>query len=246
MGHTLVIAECGSCHDNDIDKAYALIEAAKECGADVAKFQYWSDSQKLYDQRKLTDPKYLEFYKHYQMPNEWLPLLKKRCEATGIEFMSTVYLPEDCCTLMAYQKRVKIANYEYRYRDLVDMACGHFDDVVISIPFDRMAGMRVVRERVSYLWCIPLYPTRTKDLSLKLYDKEIYCGLSDHTMSFITGALAVARGASIVEKHVRSTDTDPHNPDFVHSLAMDDKQFFQSSCFAEYVSNVREAEVAIG
>lgn len=243
MGHTLVIAECGSCHDNDIDKAYALIDAATSCGANCCKFQYWSDAQKLYDQRKLTDPKYLEFYKHYQMPREWLGLLKHRCYNNGMEFMSTVYLPEDCATLAPYQDRVKIANYEMDQEALIFHARDTFRDVIVSVRSDRWATSRFSND-VFQLYCVPNYPTAIEGLKLPHFSCDE--GLSDHTTSLITGALAVARGATIVEKHIRIEETDDRNPDYEHSMIADNGNEVRPADFCTYVDNIREAEEALG
>ena len=56
------------------------------------------------------------------------------------------------------------------------------------------------------------------------------------------GALAVAAGATIIESHIRAEDTDPNNPDFLHSLSASPKALF---AYAEYVENLRLAEKAL-
>src|SRR5436190_12700439 len=91
---TLVIAEAGSCHDRNLQKAFALIDAAADAGADVCKFQWWSNPEKLADRRRVPDG-YRQIYRRYAFPAFWLGMMKSRCVDRGIEFMCTAYLPED-------------------------------------------------------------------------------------------------------------------------------------------------------
>ena len=39
MGRTLIIAEAGVNHNGSLERAKKLVEVAKECGADIIKFQ---------------------------------------------------------------------------------------------------------------------------------------------------------------------------------------------------------------
>ena len=45
MKKTLIIAEAGVNHNGDIKKAIKLVDAAKNCGADVIKFQTYSSNE---------------------------------------------------------------------------------------------------------------------------------------------------------------------------------------------------------
>lgn len=63
-------------------------------------------------------------------------------------------------------------------------------------------------------------------------------GLSDHSRHALTGALAVAAGATIVEAHLRLDDTPAENPDYAVA--------FSPSEFTQYVKNIRDAEVMLG
>ncbi|HZI76801.1 MAG TPA: N-acetylneuraminate synthase family protein, partial [Gemmatimonadales bacterium] len=104
-----MIAEAGSCHDGDIEKAYKLIKAAGEAGVDAVKFQFWSDAMLLATRRRA--PEYAAVYKKYQVPEVWLSWLQLACVASGVEFMSTVYLPGDIKFVDQYVKRHKIASF---------------------------------------------------------------------------------------------------------------------------------------
>ena len=248
MTHTLVIAELGSCHDGSLEKMKRLILAAKECGADVAKGQYWSSADRLADRRKVPDS-YREIYRRYQMPRDWLAYLAGYCESVGIEWMVTTYLPEDVATVAPFVKRFKVSSFEAG------------DDAFLSAyaPFDKpvmvSCGMRSGDEvwrlsdtcwslfrDVTLLHCVSSYPAPSSEMGLSVLrrglDDRMFDGLSDHSRQIDMGALAVAAGAEIIETHLRLDDTDPANPDYAVA--------FSSAEFAEYVRLIRRAEVIMG
>ena len=45
MKKTLIIAEAGVNHNGDLKKAIKLVDVAKDCGADIIKFQTFSSSE---------------------------------------------------------------------------------------------------------------------------------------------------------------------------------------------------------
>ena len=235
MGKTLVIAECGSSHDNDLAKAYRLIEAAKECGADVAKFQWTSNAEAMAQRRKSVGA--TEMYRKYlEKPLEWLQQLKLKCDEVGIEFMCTVYLMEDIEVIAPIVKRFKVSAFE---NDWVDFVNAHPSDREIIISRNKEGQVHWLGWPKRVLYCVSQYPTPVEELELERMRMTGADGLSDHTTSMLTGALAVAMGAGCVEKHIRLWDTDPKNPDYGHSLKADAGD---GRNFAEYVRNIRESE----
>jgi N,N'-diacetyllegionaminate synthase len=99
--------------------------------------------------------------------------------------------------------------------------------------------------RVYTLACVSAYPAPIDDLHLRRFrpsrDRHVpTCGLSDHSPAgeLLTGALAVAAGAMMLERHLRLDDTDPENPDAPHACS--------PAQFRGYVELVRLAERALG
>lgn len=233
---TAIIAECGSCHDGDIKKAYRLIDEARQAGADFAKFQFWSNPEGLYARRGINDPSVLEIYRRYRMPKEWLKRLRKYCDSVGIEFLCTTYLPDDCQRLREYQEITKIAAGEWHFKSLMDEAARNYKAVIASVPapmWDRRYECVPGGVRTILLYCVVKYPAQTDEVSMPFFRDDME-GFSDHTRSLLSGAVAVSRGAAVVEKHLRLPDTDRRNPDYPHSLTPDQ--------FRKYVDNIREAE----
>jgi N,N'-diacetyllegionaminate synthase len=252
-GTTLVIAEIGSNHDNDLSKAIALVDAASDAGANVVKIQYWSNPTLLADRRKVP-VHYREIYQHYAMPAHWLAKLREACTLKRIKFGITTYLPVDVPRTAAIADVLKIASFEAEARDLLDAhvqpVVNHYRPLIISLgmgahrqPYCQFNG----KER--YLHCVSAYPAPLEALNLaalwerprhlKTYEQEPD-GFSDHSdpAHTWTGALAVAAGATIIEAHLRLEDTDARNPDAPHAM--------NPQAFREYVRHIRFTERCVG
>lgn len=256
MSHTFIVAEAGSSHDNDLAKAYRLIEAAKECGADAVKFQWTSSGKKMGFRRGLNCAGYIHYL---EKPESWLYSLKQHADKVGIEFMCTAYLIEDIATIAPLVKRFKVSAFESEWKEFVE---AHGKDREVIVSRNTLPGMELqyTHQPYKYLYCVSQYPTPLEELHLsnlehyyhhdyEAHGVERYDGLSDHTTSTLTGALAVAAGATIIEKHIRLHDTSKDCPDYPHSLVADEFVEYADhtytkdvSAFWRYVSNIREAE----
>ena len=237
MEHAFVIAEVAGCHDGDQDKAARLIELAADIGSDACKFQWLSSPERLVERRGA--PEYLVAYRTLAFPRDWLPALKHLCDAARIEFMVTVYLPEDVDTIAPYVERFKVASFEGEIGDLSSALVRHRKPVLYS------TGMNMIQcpvgdgyQRIQRLHCVSAYPAPLDEMNLAVLREPSYVGLSDHSRHLWTGALAIAAGARVVEFHVRLQDTEPTNADFAVAFAPEEAR--------AYVANLRLAERMLG
>ena len=241
-----VIAEAGSSHDNDLQKAYRLIEAAKECGADAVKFQWTSNGLAMAHRRGLGMEAGINYVKWLEKPlKEWLGRLAFHCKEVGIEFMCSTFLVEDVIPISFLVKRFKISAYECEWAEFVYAHKDFGKPVIIS----KNPGQHLPDNTywADVLHCVSEYPTPLERLGLRNGMQESNCveGFSDHTGNVLAGAAAVAAGATIIEAHIRLHDTDKGNPDYGHSLtAWTSCDLFGSapSQFKEYVANIRTIE----
>jgi len=235
MSRTFVIAEAGSTHDNQLKTAHNLIDAAKACGADAVKWQFWSSSKALAARRKI--PQAEPIYAKYKLPVGWLQILSEHCQRVGIEFMCSTFLLEDIPTVAPYVTRFKISAFESEWEDFVNAHWDYAREVICSVnPGKWFFGNYYPR----LLHCISEYPTRLEDLKLSRISEFQLDGLSDHSTSVLSGACAVHQGATIIEKHIRLSGCDPLNPDYPHSLVADTEN--PEFSFKGYVDLIREAE----
>lgn len=265
MGRALVIAEFGSTWGCDIHTLKRLAKGARECGADVGKLQWTSDPWKMARRRNAGEDA-ARMYNHYlRYPLSLLEDAKKVIEDAGLEFMVTVYIPDDIAAIAPMVRRFKIAAAESQDALFImdhlkgpslkgGVWNGH--EVIISLNPGKEVPMHLdAPQCVKTLHCISLYPAPIETLKLGVHMPYVD-GFSDHTTSLVTGAAAVAMGGTIIEKHVRLYDTSEKNPDYGHSLIVDDRAACnlcegEQTCgneagyFGHYVDNIREAEKAI-
>jgi N,N'-diacetyllegionaminate synthase len=230
----MVIAEIGSAWrfgDRELRNAHQAIGIAKEAGADAVKFQFTSDPRKMEARRNVPSGT----YDILAWPASWIEYLHQVCEEAGIEFMCTVFLPEDVAILNPYVKRWKVASLERNAMDLIYAVRSTEKPIICSNGADE-SGMKKIR--TSALHCTVAYPAPLEDLNLQAIRSYAYDGYSDHSCDILTGALAVACGAEIVEAHFKLELTPDDNPDAGHSLW---PQFLKW-----YIENIRKAEVMLG
>src|SRR3989442_5495599 len=120
---TFVIAECGSSHDGDYNKARELVRAASWVGADAAKFQYVSDVDTLVYRRKAE--KYRDAYRVISFPAWWLKDLAVLCQDLGLEFMCTTYLTRDIAEVAPWVNWFKVASFEAGDRPFIEAPQPH-------------------------------------------------------------------------------------------------------------------------
>lgn len=108
--------------------------------------------------------------------------------------------------------------------------------------FESEAGQMALCQRVSLLHCTTQYPTPAEDVNLRAMDTlrqafGLPVGYSDHTRGGAISLAAVARGASVIEKHF-TLDRKLPGPDHEASL--------EPGELAALVAEVRAVEAALG
>jgi sialic acid synthase SpsE len=231
-----VIAEAGSNHYGNYDHAVRLIQAAKEAGADACKFQLFRLADILRDPTgagrpgECGDPK-------TELPPEWVPLLADVCREYRIDFLCTPFSAWAVEVLDPYVEMWKIGSFEWKRQDIWDAVLATDKPIICSTGRGRSQESEIA---YALLHCVSKYPCPESEMNLPWYgyldeQSRPFGGLSDHTLSTVIPALAVARGARIIEKHFRLDDTPPESPD--HSFALTPAQL------AEMVANIRLAEL---
>ena len=211
-----IIAEIGQNHNGDMGFARELIHAAKDHGADVAKFQ-------VYDAVALFPKEGNEWYEYNcktELSREQVNYLAEECEKAGIEFMASVFDVERIAWLEEVGvARYKIASRSIRDGALIDAVVATGKPVIASLgmwgepQFPRIES----RGGVAFLYCISKYPTPLSDLNFARVDFGTYGGFSDHTVGTYAAMAALARGARILEKHF-TLDKSMYGPDHAGSM----------------------------
>ena len=249
--NTFIIAEAGANHDRKIEQAFDLIDIAFNSGADAVKFQTYS-SETLYSKNTPDIAGYKnlnKLIKNIELPRSWQKDLKKYCDDVGIEFMSTPFDEKAVEELVDLGvKRLKISGFESTDFRFVEMVASAKLPLIVSLgigwPMNYLGKIFEVCEKygneLTLLHCNNAYPTPPEDINLGTIkslslDSRYKTGLSDHTMSPLTPALAVAAGAEVIEKHF-TVNRSLIGPDHPFSLEPDElKKMVEYIRFAEKV-----------
>ena len=123
-----IIAEIGWNHMGDMDLAKKLIISAAECGADICKFQTWSED-KLKSGSWDQDGR-REIYKKAQLSHDDHLLLKFVCETKSVKFLTSVFNVNDLEFLSRLNMdMVKIPSHEVHNKKLMSAVDGLFEIV---------------------------------------------------------------------------------------------------------------------
>lgn len=229
---TMIIAEIGSAWRFGSAPSVQMLDAvsiAKECGADAIKFQWVSNPRKMEQRRKVP----VGSYDILAWPIMFFPPVSEAAEELGIELMCTVFLPEDVKAMDPYVKRWKVASLERNNSELIRAMEDTGKPIIISC-----GASDAKRGPHANLHCTVSYPAPLEQLNLSVIERYGYEGYSDHSCNVLTGALAVACGAKIIEAHFKFSNTPEDNTDFNHSL--------YPWQLTEYIANIRQAERMLG
>jgi N-acetylneuraminate synthase len=221
-----VIAEMSGNHNQSLERALEIVEAAAKTGAHALKIQtYTPDTMTLdLDEREfhISDPKSLwagnSLYKLYgeaSTPWEWHKPIFDRARELGMIAFSTPFDDTSVDFLESLDVPCyKIASFENTDLPLIRRVAATGKPLIISTGMASIAELddtvKAAREAgckdLILLKCTSTYPATASNTNIltiphmrELFDCEV--GLSDHTMGVGVSVASVALGASVIEKH---------------------------------------------
>lgn len=232
-GPPLIIAELSGNHNQSLDRAMEIVEAAAKAGAQALKLQtYTADTMTIdlsereffiADENSLWkgDSLYSLYQKAYT-PWEWHKPIFDRCRELGIIGFST---PFDA-TAVDFLEDLdvpchKIASFENTDLPLIAKVAQTGKPIIMSTGMATIAeideSVRTARtngcKNLILLKCTSSYPADPAASNLNtiphLRDMfDCHVGLSDHTMGIGAGVASVALGAVAIEKHITLSRAD--------------------------------------
>ncbi|EJO77056.1 pseudaminic acid synthase [Leptospira interrogans] len=221
-----IIAEMSGNHNQSLEKALEIVDAAADAGAHAIKLQTYTADTITIDKKEgeffISDPKSLwkgeslyDLYKKAYTPWEWHESIFKRAKEKGIvcfsspfDFTAVDFL--ESLNAPAY----KIASFENIDLPLIRKVANTGKPIIISTG---MANIQEIAEAVDtvratgnnqliLLKCTSTYPATPDNTNIltiphmrELFQCEI--GLSDHTLGIGVAVASVALGATVIEKH---------------------------------------------
>ncbi|MBK9502051.1 MAG: pseudaminic acid synthase [Leptospiraceae bacterium] len=221
-----IIAEMSGNHNQSLERALEIVDAAAKTGAHAIKLQTYTADTITIDKKDgeffIADPKSLwkgsslyDLYKEAYTPWEWHKPIMERAKEKGLicfsspfDFTAIDFLED--LNVEAY----KIASFENIDIPLIKKAANTGKPIIISTG---MASISEIAEAVEavrstgnnqlvLLKCTSTYPATPDNTNIltiphmrELFNCEI--GLSDHTMGIGVSVASVALGATVIEKH---------------------------------------------
>lgn len=218
-----IIAEMSGNHNQSLDRALAIVDAAAAAGAHAVKLQtYTADTITMKGVYTINDPNSLwngkelhDLYKEAYTPWEWHQAIFDRAkekgmivfsspfDETAVDFLETLNVP-----------LYKIASFENTHHPLLVKVAKTGKPVIMSTGVSSIAdideSVRVLKNAgckdLILLKCTSTYPATPENTNLNTIPHlaqlhNCIVGLSDHTMGIGVSVAAVALGASVIEKH---------------------------------------------
>jgi N-acetylneuraminate synthase len=221
-----IIAEMSGNHNQSLEKALSIVDAAAATGAHAIKLQTYTPDTLTIDVKhgefSIQDPKSLwfgrnlyELYQEAMTPWEWHKALFNRAKEKGIFCFSTPFDDTAVDFLEELEMPVyKIASFENNHLPLLKKIAKTGKPVIMSTGISKLSDIEIAVNTLKengcneliLLKCTSTYPATPKNTNIrtiphmsKLFNCHV--GLSDHTLGIGTSVASVALGARVIEKH---------------------------------------------
>lgn len=221
-----IIAEMSGNHNQSLDRAMELVEAAAESGVHALKLQTASPDGLTLD---VDSPEFLiddpvspwhgrnlyQLYKEAVTPWEWHKPIFDRCNELGLMVFSSPFELSAIDLLEELDAPCyKIASFELVDLPLIRKAAATGKPLIMSTG---MASVSDIHDAIQaakdagngniiLLKCTSSYPATAADANIatiphlrEMFDLQV--GLSDHTLGIGVPCAAAALGATVIEKH---------------------------------------------
>jgi sialic acid synthase SpsE len=248
----LVIAELGTSHQGDLDKARALIDAAAEAGADCIKFQLVYAEEILHPLSGRVDlptgsVALYETFKALERDASFYAKLKAHTETRGAHFLCTPFGLRSARELRALGvTALKIASPELNHLPLLQEVASFGLPLFLSSGVSTLGDVERAlsitgRASAILMHCITSYPAPEEHYNVALLPNlravlGVEVGLSDHSMDpVLVPVLSVVEGGCVVEKHFTLSR---------EGAGLDDPIALEPAAFKRMVHAIRQAESA--
>lgn len=221
-----IIAEMSGNHNQSLERALAIVDAAAAAGAHALKIQTYTADTMTIDSSEgefyINDDNSLwrgstlyQLYQQAHTPWDWHAAIFDRCRQHGLIAFSTPFDESAVDFLETLQVPCyKVASFECTDLPLIKKIASTGKPMIISTGMANVAEIdetvRTARaagcQQLVLLKCTSTYPASPDNSNVRtiphlrqMFDCEV--GLSDHTMGLGAAVAAVTLGASVVEKH---------------------------------------------
>jgi len=227
-----IIAEIGWNHMGDMDLAQEMINSAAKNGANICKFQTWSE-KKLKKGPWDSDGR-REIYKKAQLSIYDHVKLISICKENNIEFLTSVFDISSMSMLKDIGlKSIKIPSHEIYNTALIKDACEKFEQIYISAgasEWEEILNLKksIPIEKTIFMHCVSSYPCPSNIINmpklLRLKKEFGTVGYSGHFQGIDDAIAAICLGSIVIEKHFTIDNSLPGRDNEFATLPFDLKQ----------------------
>ena len=204
---TNLIAELGWNHMGDINLAKEMILAAKESGADICKFQAWSEENLKSGPWDIDGRR--DIYRKAGLDSDKLEELFEFCRSNNIKFCTSIFNLKD---FKLFEKLdfdlIKIPSHEVYNIELIKEAVKRYKYVLVSLGACTWSEIIKIKENffnIIPMHCVSSYPLEPNMANFpKMREiKKLFnnFGYSGHYSGIEDAIIAIAEGAHYIEKH---------------------------------------------
>jgi len=257
MNRVFIISELGINCNGNIDIAKKLIKIAKEAGCDAVKFQkrtinrvFSSEELKKSKENPWGCKNYREYKEHLEFGKIEYDIINAYCKMLEINWFASAWDLESVEFLKQYDLQYnKIASPMLTHYELLEAVAKQKKYTFISTG---MSTLEEIEKAVQIfidngcpyelMHCYSVYPADPKDLNLNmiktLRDKfQCKVGYSGHEVGLIPSIVAVALGATSIERHI-TLNRSMYGSDQAASV--------EPGGLRRLVEYIRETEISLG
>lgn len=206
-----IIAEIGWNHMGDMSLASKMIKAAKDSGANIAKFQTWKVTRLKNGEWDKDGRR--QIYENAELSFDQHNFLIKECNENNIEFLSSAFSVEDAKLLASLNiSKIKIPSFEVNNFKLLDFCKSNFKVIYVSTGtanekeiIDLKNFFNVWGGQLIVMHCVSAYPCEARNINLPrmihLRDYFKNVGFSDHTQGIKSTISSINLNPVAIEKH---------------------------------------------
>lgn len=218
-----IIAEIGSNHQGELERAKLLIRAAKECGANAVKLQKRDNralfTRELYESPYNNENSYGSTYGAHREAlefgrDQYVELLRYAQEQDILLFATAFDEPSADLLASLDMPAYKIASGDLKNIPLIKYVASIGKPYLVSTGAGTLDDVKRVYDnampinpRLCLMQCTAIYPAEPEDMNLRVIETfrrefpDVVIGNSDHHNGIAMALVAYTLGARVVEKH---------------------------------------------
>lgn len=249
-----IIAEAGTNHNGQFQKAINLATIAQKAGADSVKYQIINPWGLYlpgdYEYGHYDIKEVIKIREDGRIPDEHYSQIVEHCNAIGIPFTASVFDTPGLDLLLGFDPPyVKLASCDLNNIRFIREVAERGKKIILSTGMSTLADIEKTLNELAkvnfndlvLLHCVSVYPAKLEGANINFIETlasefGFPVGYSDHTGTSHAACMALSKGATWFEKHFTEDKTQKG---FDHAYALEENEL------AEYVNDLRNAELAL-